>query len=99
MAIPLDELRSTFRVIDGGRDWRADEAHVEVVAAFTEQLVGLQTVYDLYTTLFMDYANGKPTDLRWVRLAEMIGRMSQRLAKATTEYTALTKAPDQGEPA
>lgn len=94
MALRSAPVAPRLTVLEGGRDWRADEAHVEVLTAFGEQLAGLATAFDLFTGIAFDYGANGPVDLRWLRLSDMFGRMSERLAKAQAEYLALVSGPE-----
>jgi hypothetical protein len=83
--------RPQLDVIEGGRDWRADEARVEVLAAFDEQIEDAERLHSMVASLAHDYQDGtRPTDLRWHRAIEFAGRIGARATAARAEYLSLT---------
>lgn len=87
----------TLRVVDGGSpQMRADEAHIERIAGLDEAVTGASRVYNLVEALALDYQDGtRPTDLRWARALNEIGRIGTRARAALVEIYALSG----GEPA
>ena len=81
-------------VIRGGRDWHADEAHIERIAGLDEAIEGATLAYALVSGLAADYSHeNRPTDLRWSQALHAVARVGARASAAKAEILALT-TPD-----
>lgn len=85
MAIPIDQLPPFgLTVLEGGRDWRADEAHVETIVFMDECVQSAEAI-------ILAVANLPTPSLFAINEA---GRIAHRAAAARAELLALTTPDD-----